>query len=182
MHGLARLCGRRSPRWQYQVSERSPLLAPLLSMNMVDGGKESGAWKLGTVFARGAGLWFLSIVTPVDGCTSVDAIKAGGRQRQRDEREMLTTTCFRGASKLSYGYKTRINKRACTQAKGQVRRDKLQWYRCSCSIRNRRCSVISVSSAQTEEGEERVDPLFEETACSAALRRSFIALNSSSNF
>lgn len=42
--------------------------------------------------------------------------------------------------------------------------------------------VTSVSSAQTEEGEQRVDPLFEDIACSAALRRSFMALNSSSSF
>ena len=34
----------RSPRWQYQASDRSPLPAPL-SMNIVDGGKESERWK-----------------------------------------------------------------------------------------------------------------------------------------
>lgn len=41
---------------------------------------------------------------------------------------------------------------------------------------------MSVSSTQTEEGGRHVDPLFEETACSAALRRSFMILNSSSSF
>ena len=176
--------GCRSPRWQYQASERSPLPAPL-SINMVDGRENRvrrGNWKILTVFVS-CGTGTQCTVAPAGGLGGCRPMGSRPRTAALHEK-YLTVTCFRDAFKLLDGYETGINKRECTQEKGQGRGDKLQRYRRSCSIRNRRCSVtLSVSSTRTEESEQRVvDPLFEETACSAALRRSFMILNSSSSF
>ena len=117
---------------------------------------------------------------------SMGSRPVGGQRHLHDK--YLTAICFLEKCKLLNGYETGINKKESVQAKGQRGgRGRLQRYRCpafmhSCSIRNRRCSAMSVSSTQTEESEQRVDPLFEDMACSAALRRSFMALSSSSSF
>jgi len=144
-----------------------------------------GKWKTLTVFVCGTGPQYT--VAPAGGHRPMGSRPSEGNDNLHDK--YLTVTCFLETCKLLNGYETGINKKERIQAKGQGGKRKITAvsFNCStfmhsCSIRNRRCSVMSVSSIRTEEGEQRVDPLFEDMACSAALRRSFMALSSSSSF
>lgn len=110
---LGRSASGGSPRWQYQVSERSPPFAPLLSMNMVDGGKEREAWKIGEANSPCSWSRYPSrVVAPVGGCGPMRS----GSGKANDAgigKENVTMACIREASKLLYGYETKINKRGC---------------------------------------------------------------------
>jgi len=78
-----------SPRWQYQVSERSPLFPTLVSMTMVDDGRERETWK-GQTRVVGRSL-FLGQLALAGGCGAMRSRSSATMERWGRNRLWLVS-------------------------------------------------------------------------------------------